>query len=573
MTASALAHGGLVAVLMSGAVAFLPEPVTTELSEPDFTVSLEILDADLVDEVDTVTEAGVIPDDAIPLGPDDLVAEGTPDAIAALDPETDLFEPDTDAALAPEPDVLQPDTDTLASEEADVAAADPEVLAPEPDLTTPEPDVLTPEAEPLAPEPEAIPEPEPKIAGPEPEAIAPEPEVVDPEPAAPAIETEALAPETVIAEETPLPVPTAPLAADPVPLAIDNISPIDDTVLSPLADGGAAVAPQVIAPEDDVLLLGETAPPTPATPVPDTAPAPAPAEDTLALLLPEPEVTPPTPTDPAPPDAEPDAETEADAEAETSTDPDISDADDNDTAVPAATAPDDTPLGAPDGEDAQTTVVTRSPVPNPSASDIAIGQLLGRIREVPQPQCTLALSRRASGTPGAGVSFIGADTDVLDTLALQIIDGLPFEPVQTREEIDLRQCALLDALRQADSYPASRIGLALDSNTLSSGDSLTGRVIGAGGLFVTLLLVDDNGVVQDMAPFVTLDGTTPVFDAPIARSGPARATRQILVALGTTDAPLEIEQLLGRVAQDVFTAIPADTLQGMVFGVASFDVR
>ena len=98
-------------------------------------------------------------------------------------------------------------------------------------------------------------------------------------------------------------------------------------------------------------------------------------------------------------------------------------------------------------------------------------------------------------------------------------------------------------------------------------------VIGAGGLFVTLLVVDDNGVVQDLAPFVQLDGTTPVFEAPVARSGPTRATRQILLALGTTDAPLDIQDRIGRTAQDVFAQIPAATLQNMVFGIATFDVR
>ncbi|MFL4472326.1 hypothetical protein ACERZ8_21470 [Tateyamaria armeniaca] len=88
-------------------------------------------------------------------------------------------------------------------------------------------------------------------------------------------------------------------------------------------------------------------------------------------------------------------------------------------------------------------------------------------------------------------------------------------------------------MRASDGYPANRIGLSLDTATLVSGDELTGRVLGAGGLFVTLLLVDDNGVVQDLAPFVSLDGNVPVFQAPVARAGASRATRQVLVAIGT----------------------------------------
>ncbi|MEM6371310.1 MAG: hypothetical protein AAF727_00795 [Pseudomonadota bacterium] len=215
----------------------------------------------------------------------------------------------------------------------------------------------------------------------------------------------------------------------------------------------------------------------------------------------------------------------------------------------------------------------RQPLANPTASDVAIGQLLRRIRATPQEQCTLALPRRAGGDALAGLSMIGADEAVLDAKAAQILDGLDFAPVQTRELLDVRQCAVLDALRASDSYPANRIGLSIDTATLLSGDTLTGRVLGAGGLFVTLLLIDDNGVVQDLAPFVTIENNTPVFDAPVARSGPARATRQVLVAIGTEGTPLDLSGSIGQEAQDVFAPIPAETLATMVFGVATFDVQ
>ena len=126
---------------------------------------------------------------------------------------------------------------------------------------------------------------------------------------------------------------------------------------------------------------------------------------------------------------------------------------------------------------------------------------------------------------------------------------------------------------KAKAIPPTRIGLSIDTATLASGDLLTGRVLGAGGLFVTLLLVDDNGVVQDLAPFVSIEGNTPVFEAPVARSGPSRATRQVLLAIGTADAPLDLSGEIGREAQDVFGPIPAETLATMVFGVATFDVQ
>ena len=209
----------------------------------------------------------------------------------------------------------------------------------------------------------------------------------------------------------------------------------------------------------------------------------------------------------------------------------------------------------------------------PTVSDISIGKLLRIIRTLPQKQCTLALPRRTAGVSGAGVSLIGADSEQLKLLGQSINEGLDFKPELISEIVDPRQCPVLDALRQSNSYPANRIGLSLESSELQSGNSLRGSVIGAGGLYLTLLLIDDNGVVQDVAPFVTLDGPSPVFDAPVARSGSARTTRQILVALGTRDETFDFSSQIGYLAQEVFTMNSAEQLQQAVFGVATFDLQ
>ncbi|WP_299287416.1 hypothetical protein [uncultured Tateyamaria sp.] len=551
LTASALTHAGVVGFFMfSGAVAFLPEPEINEPDAPEFAVSLEILDADIVDEAEVIDESAVIPPDAVALDPDDLATLAPDDnVLAPLDEDT--LGPLQDEALAPSDDLALPD---------DVAVTEPELA--EPDL--PEPEVIAPEVlEPDVTEPEAVDAEvtEPEVVEPEPtEPEIVEPEIADLQPEETGIEVPDDTPATPEPEPAPAPEPLVVAPEDPSPLAIDGLSPIDDTVLNPLAEGGAGPLPDVGPEEGDALVL---------------APEPTPAPDELALLAPE-----PTP-EPAPTVVTPDADAPAPVALPDPVEPEV--------AKPEEAAPDEgetadtePEITEPDGEGAgdgtaDAPVVPSAPatrpLPNPTASDIAIGQLLRRIRATPQPQCTLALPRRAGGDPGAGVSFIGADLDVLDELAGRVLDGLDFEPIQTREEIDLRQCATLDVLRQSDSYPASRIGLALDSSSLVSGDSLSGRVIGAEGLFVTLLLVDDNGVVQDMTPFVRLEGNTPVFEAPVARSGPNRATRQILLALGTQGAPLAVTERIGNVAQDVFAPIPGEVLRAMVFGIATFDVR
>lgn len=497
MGISTVAHGALAALLMSGAVVFLPEGQPADSRESAFAVSLEILDAEIVEEADPI-EDDRIPPDAIATLPEEMETTELEEDFAALTPEDNLLEPD-----APEGDLTEPVEEAIAPDEEvlEEEVASTEAINPEPQ----EPDLLAPDlAEDIA---------EPDLS---------EPELVEPE---------ELAPE--VAEIAPAPTPL-----DTQPLTIDDLSLIEDDIISPLAEGGsgAPLEPEIVT-----------------------------EDDTLALLAPEPDLLAPSTIGPS--------ETDDGSEAVVLPDPDTI-APVAEPEIPAEDDPtvEDTPEAE---ESAQTedTALAAAPLQNVSQTDLAIGRLLRRIRAFPHPQCTLALPRRAGDAPGAGVSFVGAEEDTLIDLSQRITDGLDPAPVQTREIVDPRQCAVLDALRQADSYPANRIGLSLEDATLLSGETLRGRVLGAGGLFVTLLVIDDNGVVQDLAPFVSLDGNIPVFDAPVARSGPSRATRQMLIALGTTDAPLDLSDRIGREAQDVFAPIPADVLKNMVFGLVTFDVQ
>ena len=500
-------HGAVVFGLLTSSVALLPEPTSPAVREPEYEITLEIIDADIIDLDDTPD----IPEDAVAIEPEDVEADVLEQADDALIPEDDLalLEPDSEDALVPEDDALVPEDEAVAPEPEPLEEEELALLAPEPE-------VFEPEAEP--------------------EFVAPEPEVIEPEA------------EVTAEPETPI-VPEPEV--DPDDLAIDDLSLVDDTVFNPLAE---AVAPSSEAPlAPDVVV--------PDVVEPDTVIE----EDIAAVVLPEPDVIAPEP-EIITPEPEVEAETpvalpeviEEDAEPEIAEDPEPVEA-----AEPLVTDSADSEVG---------TGTASAAIANPSPAALQIGTLLQRIRETPSPQCTLILPRRA-GDDGVGLSFIGAAPDALETLAARIVDGLETVPPQTREILDPRQCAALDAIRQSAAYPASRIGLSLDETALNSGDALRARVLGAGGLFLTLVLVDDNGVVQDLARFTTLDGNDPVIEAPVARSGPARDTRQVLIVLGSVDAPIDLSNGIGQLAQDAFAALPSDVLETALFGVATFDVR
>ena len=209
--------------------------------------------------------------------------------------------------------------------------------------------------------------------------------------------------------------------------------------------------------------------------------------------------------------------------------------------------------------------------PPPSEQDIAVGALLDRVDAVPGTACALALPRRA-GRSDAALTLVGTQSAALDTLARAILTG-PLEGTpQTRALVDGRQCPVLDWVREMEAYPATRLGLRLDANVVDSGTSLTGTVQGVAGRVLTLVMIDDNGVVQDLTPWVTQSGNLARLDVPVARDGPNRDTRQVVLALATREVPGDLRARFGRLAQDVFTGLP-DTLAQGDFALDTIDIR
>jgi hypothetical protein len=216
---------------------------------------------------------------------------------------------------------------------------------------------------------------------------------------------------------------------------------------------------------------------------------------------------------------------------------------------------------------------TKGPViAQPSAQARTVAQVIRGIRNGRSLACTMALPRRTAGG-GVGLSLIGEEDQVLETVAQDILSNVDASVTQFVEIIDSRQCAALDALRQVEAYPATRVGIMIEDINLTSGDNLKARIIGAGGLFMTLLLVDDNGVVQNLDRFTEIDGTEMRIDAPVARSGVGRDTRQVLLALGHAESAIELGEFSGETAQYTFTKMPLEKLKTIQFGLATFDVK
>lgn len=422
-------------------------------------------------------------------------------------------------------DTAEPVPETEAEE---LAALEPETLEPA-DVETPEPE--QPETlegtEPDAlegMEPETVEAAEPDaLEGSEPDAIepvtedAPEPELPEPTTA------EALAPETATVAEALAPESLAALAPT------TPVSPLEP--LSPITSDNAAPALQ---PLDASPLIPETLSAAGATAVQPVSPA----AETLNTVVP---VTSPQsalrPTGP---------------QAERAT---IA-------AVNRTPAPPPSP---------QPTPAAQPPAPQ-SAQDLAIGDLIRRIRSAPSDACLLALPRR-DGEDGVGLAMIaGTDTAMTDfTDTVLTADDADIR--QTRTLIDPRQCPAMTYVRQNQDYPATRLGLRLDAGEVPSGGRLTGVLRGAAGRYVLLLLVDNNGVVQDLQRFVSFSGNFARFDVPVTRVGVPRDTSQLLLAIATRRPPSVIRERIGQLAQDVFANLGGELAGGAALAITTFDVR
>ena len=470
----------------------------------------------------------------------------------------------TDAPLVP-----------LAADEVEQAEAEPEVAEADQveAIEAPEP----PEAEPEVYEPEVA-EATADVLLQEAEALEP---LVEETPAAAEDLALLVSSETLLADET----GAALVVADPLPLADQSIEqPVPDAL--PDAPLPMDDTPQVVLPEDDGLQLMEEEDSTQfadgsggsgllslADPVPQEPDAAVPLEplpdEQLAALVPLPDPIPDAAPLPSAPQVQPAPE---DGFVMV---PDVT----APFAIPPATpAPEAQAPIQPDGPAvakaeplAPDVAVTGEPVaqaPTLDPRDARLVALIERVRTVPGDSCLVALPRRV-GANGTGLALFSAeDGAMLDFAAALLTEDGDDDIQQTRTLVDERQCAALSFLNQAPEYPATRIGMRLDAGGVISGDRLTGMVSGLSGSFM-LLLVDINGVVQDVTRFVARSGSLARFEIPMTRVGPGREAAQLLVALTAEGDLSALEPRMGQLAVDVFNDLPqgiADSASPAVVG-------
>lgn len=408
-------------------------------------------------------------------------------------------------------DDVDPETLTGATPDTETAAAPEELAALEPE-----------QAETLAPEePEAL-EPEtPEALEPEtPEALEPETpdpvvaEPLTPEPVTPEPETpEAVTPDTLTADAPDLtPEPLTPL--EPAPLAPQALSPLrpqNDTVaaLAPLAGGGTE---RLTATAPSVGTADRLTATTPTITPNAVAPVTSGSVQTVAPRVTRPTLAPP----PLP-----------------------------------------RPAVAP---------------PLPGSPEAVVGELVAKIRARVGDTCLVAVPQTAADGAPELVMLSSSETAIAD-FAAAVLDGVDPRPGQRAVLLDPRQCDALNYVRENPSYPAFRLTVGLATDQLSGQASLQGAIGRAGGNYVSLLLIDDNGVVQELNQYLTFAAGEARFDVPVRRAGNARDTSQLLFAVVSTSRPRTLTEQNGQEAAVFFQALRQELGAGAPIVMIPFDLR
>lgn len=227
-----------------------------------------------------------------------------------------------------------------------------------------------------------------------------------------------------------------------------------------------------------------------------------------------------------------------------------------------------TNLTQPDG-------ATSAPSPPPAApseQDLAIADLIERIRATPPQTCLIALPRR-DGSDGVGLALIAAQDTAMEEFAQSVLGAQDTDIRQTRTLVDSRQCPAIRFVNDNSAYPAMRLGIQIDSPEVASGETITGVLRGVAGRYLTLVLVDDNGVVTNLQRFTTHAGNIARFDVPVTRVGLGRDTSPVILAIAT-DRPIgALTDRMGRLAQDVFLEAVTGRLDDAYLGLVTVDIR
>jgi serine/threonine-protein kinase len=174
-------------------------------------------------------------------------------------------------------------------------------------------------------------------------------------------------------------------------------------------------------------------------------------------------------------------------------------------------------------------------------------------------------------TIGANVARIdgyGAEQSAFEVLDDAFKRANGFEADIDVRQVTTRQCPALTFLARVRSERGNAPRLQIGETNLKSGQALIGSIEGVGNDSVQLLLVSDEGLVQDLSPLLKPAGDARTFNLRMLRTGAPGAQPQLLLVV-TSARPLETLRDAKSPADQLFPLASVEvTRTGQAVGAA-----
>jgi serine/threonine-protein kinase len=177
--------------------------------------------------------------------------------------------------------------------------------------------------------------------------------------------------------------------------------------------------------------------------------------------------------------------------------------------------------------------------------------------EIPE-RCFVALPSLLSEARMA-LEVFGPNTARLAEFSTSMQAELGAVSGATERVVTRAQCRALEFVRNLPSYPGFRSYIQLEERVIATNTPLRGRILGTGGRHVHLVIIDNQGRVQTLDPFLLLGGGGARFAVPMRLTVSEVTTWQLLMAISTEEPVQRILRMTQpQSAERFFANLDAD---------------
>ncbi len=214
-------------------------------------------------------------------------------------------------------------------------------------------------------------------------------------------------------------------------------------------------------------------------------------------------------------------------------------------------------LPPPPEQAAQEGIAAPQPDQTPQENVQTYKSVLDVLAEMPKAPCFAALPSLSDQSEFQLEVFAQTPTELQAfATALEAKIGQP--PNTTMKPISAAQCAAAAFVIDGPAYPRFNLFFEIAEREIKSGEALEGRIGNTSGGFISFLVIDDEGTVQDLAGYLQFVPGGAQFRIPLSLTGSPVVTQQLLMAVSSPSLLQTVIDMNGAKAAEFFPALAAE---------------